>query len=181
MYLPRKEIEIGLKTPGTSVNIVSIEHKEAVGRRWPSNLDEIQHIMKLPMNITYKHRFAWRVYWYFHTIRLPMKNLTTPKKQLRECATSSNICSQSHHATSNALLQGCSFSFRLKKLDKNPCSSRIFDLTRKAKITYQAPELLQIVTLIAQSRGNRDLRLLFHSKITEPTILKKWRQIIPIL
>jgi hypothetical protein len=71
MYLPRKEIEIGLKTPGTSVNIVSIKHKEAVGRRWPSNLDEIQHIMKLPMNITYKHRFTWRVYWYFHTIRLP--------------------------------------------------------------------------------------------------------------
>lgn len=97
LYLPSKEIEVGLKTPSTSVHIITIKHEEAVGRRWTRNLNKLQHIMELPMNIAYKDCFTLWVYRYVHTVRLPMKELRRPNKRISEYT--SSVQSAAHDRT----------------------------------------------------------------------------------
>lgn len=108
LYLPSKEIEVGLKTPSTSVHIITIKHEEAVGRRWTRNLNKLQNIMKLPMNIANKDCFTLWVYRYVHTIRLPMKELPIPNKQISEYT--SSIQSAAHDRTQ----QNSKTSFHVK-------------------------------------------------------------------
>jgi hypothetical protein len=43
--LPSKEINVGFKTPGTTIHIISVENKNAVGRWGTRKLHQIQHIM----------------------------------------------------------------------------------------------------------------------------------------